>query len=949
MIKEIFKNVITALVYMTAVLTALLQIGVRLTHAQTEDPFYYQKRESYSQYIEKHGNADSKGSPILISAHDYDRSSSFRTGTATLDGVDAVTVDEGGRITYNVKIERDACYRIGFVYYPVAGRPAQIKMELLVDGEVPFSEAESITLRRIWTENESEDYDFQGNQIRLPSVEKPCWIHEQLRDSNGYYQEPFEIFLRAGEHKISFGVFQNTVAFSEDITLTPYEIIPEYCELISDYAGRGVTTAETSFRVEAESPAAKSDRSIVTVNDRSSAATTPEGGTAIVYNSIGGDSWKNPGEWIEWEVEAEESGLYTIVLRFKQDIKTAAVSYRTLYIDGQIPFEEARSLPFTYSSSWQTSALSGTDGEYQIYLEKGHHTIRLEVSLGDYAEIIGMADEAVSELNRIYTDIVMLTGPNPDIDRDYRFELIMPDVLDKMESCSERLKEIRERIDTLTGAMSGEGSSCVERLYTQLDKMTDDPETISGRLNNYLSDITSFASWVNVSREQPLLLDYIMLSNESDGVPDDEVGFWRTLGFHIRQFLYSFAMDYTNVGNKNTGTGHEITVWIASGRDQSNVIRQLINEYFTPESGIGVKLQLVNEGALMPATISGIGPDVYIGMAQNMPVEYALRDALTDLTEFDDCDEITRRFYRESLDGFRLDGGLYALPDTLSYPVMFYRKDIMTELGIRKEDLLTWDSLLQKVLPELDMNSFDFGFPQGINSYGMFLAQNGGSFYNPDNTGSMLNNEEAVTAFERICSLYTDYRIPLAYDFANRFRSGQMPLAVADFTAYNQLSVFAPEIDGLWGIVPVPGTVRDDGTIDNTVICSVSGSVILRNTEYRDEAWEFLKWWSDESTQSRYASELEVIMGTGARYPVSNIEAMKTIDWAGDVRETLLVQQQRIKAMPNIAGGYYTSRYYDFAFRDVVYNGENLRSSLDEAAASITEEIISKRREFYGK
>ena len=43
-----------------------------------------------------------------------------------------------------------------------------------------------------------------------------------------------------------------------------------------------------------------------------------------------------------------------------------------------------------------------------------------------------------------------------------------------------------------------------------------------------------------------------------------------------------------------------ITVWIGSGRDQANTIKAMIDETFTPETGINVNLKLVNMGTPPP-------------------------------------------------------------------------------------------------------------------------------------------------------------------------------------------------------------------------------------------------------------------------------------------------------------------------------------------------------------
>lgn len=908
--------------------------------------FYYYAQDTYADYIKKLEGKENASKTLYVSSDSYDLSDSENVKMAEYDGIKAVSVVESGTLTIPVVVKESGFYNMALNYYPVSSGTSSIKLEVTIDGELPFYEAQSFTLKRVWQDSAEKEYDSQGNQIRLSSKETPVWMKQTLTDSSGFTQEPLCFYFEEGEHTIRLSVYQNDLVLSQ-LQLIPPQELPSYETVSSSYESQGYVDAAETRRVEAEESSAKSDRSIVTINDRTSPATVPYSGKEIIYNSIGAGSWKNVGEWIEWEVEAPEDGLYTIALRYKQDTKQGDVSFRTLYIDGEIPFEEAKSLAFTYNGNWQTEALGNEAGAYKFYLNKGTHRIRLEATLGAYSNMISRVSTALSELNHIYTDIVMVTGPKPDVDRDYQFEKIIPEVLEDMKVSSTELKEIERQMEDLTGETGGQSTAVIRRLHKQLDEMIDDSESISKRLNNFMSDITSLGTWINTSREQPLQLDYIMLSNETEGVPNDECGLFATLKYHVSQFFYSFVMDYANVGNQETEVEKEITVWVSTGRDQADIIRQLVNEKFIPEYGIGVNVQLVNAGSLMPATLADVGPDVYLGMTQTQPVEYALRNAVVDLSGFEDMDEVLGRFYEDSLTPFYLDDSLYALPETMSYPMLFYRKDILTELGIKEEDLTTWDSLLQTVLPELDMNNFDFGIPSTINSYGNFLYQNGGSFYNEKNTASAFNTAEAIKAFETITTMFTDYGLPKSYDFANRFRSGQMPLAVAEYTSYNQLSIFAPEIEGLWGMLPIPGVEDEEGIINNTALCSVTGAVILSNSDYQEEAWTFLKWWTDGETQSRYANELETVMGTGARYASANIEAMQSVEWDRSIKEALTKQQNNLAAMPSIAGGYYTTRSYDFAFRDVVYNGKNMRETLADAATEITKEIESKRSEFY--
>ena len=80
-------------------------------------------------------------------------------------------------------------------------------------------------------------------------------------------------------------------------------------------------------------------------------------------------------------------------------------------------------------------------------------------------------------------------------------------------------------------------------------------------------------------------------------------------------FIASFYMDYNNVGitKKNSSEDNEedkkeVTVWVATGRDQFAIIRRLINNNQSDTlDGVNVNLQLVAAGTLLPSVLAGTG------------------------------------------------------------------------------------------------------------------------------------------------------------------------------------------------------------------------------------------------------------------------------------------------------------------------------------------------------
>ena len=197
-----------------------------------------------------------------------------------------------------------------------------------------------------------------------------------------------------------------------------------------------------------------------------------------------------------------------------------------------------------------------------------------------------------------------------------------------------------------------------------------------------------------------------------------------------------------------------------------------------------------------------------------------------------------------------------------------------------------------------------------------------------------------------MAELFTLYKFPVDYDFANRFRSGEMPLGIADYTQYNQLTLFAPEIKGLWEMAPLPGVLQEDGTINNASPSGGLGAMMLADAKDKDNSWEFLKWWTREDTQSRYAIEIESILGPAAKLATANVNALASMSWTAKEYAVLSAQMENLVGTPEIPGGYYTARAVDFAFSSVYTDKEKAVAALLDNVTAINEEITRKRHEF---
>ena len=855
---------------------------------------------------------------------------------------------EGDQITWHFDVVTAGNYYISVDYKALPDTYDSVSVDLLIDGNLPFAKAAGLPLERSWVNDGDLQYDIHGNQIRPNQKEISVWNTKTLRTVDAAAGD-LEFYFTAGTHSLTLRLAHEK-CLVKSVTLTTVQPRASYKEILSEYEAQGYKSPDVEPLVlEAEGESVKSAQSLYPITDRSSASITPYSAELIYYSAVGGTQWKTAGQWIEWTVTAEESGLYKLSFHFKQNNKSDAVSIRELYIDGELPFAEAADIRFPYSANWDMYTCGyEEDGKtipYKFYLEKGDHKIRLQVGLGSYRSLLDETDRLISELNSVYRKIVVVTGVSPDQYANYEFEKVIPDVLAHMKQLSGELRDLEQSIRDL-GFSGNQGTDTIKRLYNQIDWMLEDTDTIATRLKVYREAISSLGTWRNALAEQPLSLDKIYLTAADEEVSSPKAGFFKTLMHHIRQFLYSFISDYSSIGEIDSDTSREITVWMNAGRDQAQILKSLISQQFTPNTGIAVDLQIVPADSLLPALLAGTGPDVSIGLAQTDPLNLALRNALYDLENFEDFEEVSNRFYAQSIVPFEFEGGTYALPDTLSYMMLFYRTDILEEINLSTADLATWDSLLQKALPVVQKSGLSVGIPAGIQTYLSMLYQAGGEAYTNGDTASGLASAEAIQTMSLFEKLYSQYKLDLAFDGANRFRSGEMPILIADYLFYNQLTVFAPEISGQWSMLPIPGTMNADGTIDSTGLLTVTGTAIMDDAEDKGACWEFVKWLLSADVQATYGRDLESVVGTAARYNTANIEAMNTVKWDSEIKVQLEKQRQQLRAYPQIAGGYMTDREFNFAFRKIVYENESVRIAMSDAAENISLEILRKRKEY---
>ncbi len=849
---------------------------------------------------------------------------------------------------YSLDLNADGMYYLSIEYAATEETSRNPDVKITVNGEIPFREAGEMDVPRIFRDSTSIRTDSVGNEVAPRQTCVYGWQRHTLMNTNGYYDGAYRFYLPKGKNTLR--IQGSGAAFLlRGVELVPAREAMGYEAYLEETAGAGgKDTSGVLVKIQAESALYKSDSVLYPNYDRVNLATEDSAGQYnnakyIRINTMGGSLWNTSGQWISWQVEAPEDGYYNLGCRFRQNYLDGLFTSRTFYIDGEIPFGELGRVAFPYDDEWQNMVLSDENGSpYKVYLTKGTHEIRMMCTMGDFADTLRQVNDCVYQVNDLYRQIIMITGTSPDPYTDYFLEDRIPGLMDIMKEARDTLAE---QTDTIVKLVGGRGSktAILETLKVQLDSFIEEPEEIPLRLSGFKDNISAVGSWLVDIQSQGLLLDYLYLKSPDVEAPKDETNFFSNTGYSIKRFFASFD-DSVYAGDSGEGPA-SVTVWLnsastsATGRDQAQIIKDMIDEDFTPQTGIRVDLQLV-QGSLIEATLAGMGPDVALMVAEDQPVNFAIRGALQDLTAFPDYEQVVERFYDSSVLPFWYEGGLYALPDTQVFNMLFYRTDVFEELGIRAPE--TWEEFYA-ILPVIQRNNLQITV-QDI--FPALYLQNGGSYYSEDQTKALLDSQEAIDAMATYTDLYVKYGFEIKTDFYSRFRSGELVMSVQPYNMYNQLMVAAPEINGLWAMAPIPGVEGADGQVNNSQNAAVTGSVMLDSCKDKDAAWEFMKWWADGQVKAKYAVALEGILGASARFTPANKDTLALLPWSGEEVETLTRAWENVIGIPQLPGSYYTARGLTNAFRSIVYNGDFPRYAMRVQNKYINEEITRKRQEF---
>ncbi len=855
----------------------------------------------------------------------------------------ALSVGDTGEAVLTVPA--DGQYEIWFTYQNTSQSVLPTEITLRLDGAIPFFELRRLKFESKWVDDGRFLSDRYGNQVAASPYAKDSALDKGLADSAGRTAAPFLFALGKGEHTLSLLCNDGAIKVTAIALKAPVQI-PAYEH--HDAAGENV------ILIEAEQIAWRSASDLRGASEYNPQL-NPYDVSKKVINYLDGASFNMAGDKVAYEFTVEQPGYYQLGFYYRQSTKSDFPVYVDVSIDGYVPSRAAEKIPFAYDTGFRFMLAMAGDTPMAVYLDKGNHTLSLSINCEIMTPVYEGIDQMLREINGLALEVVRLTGGiTTDKYRDYNLTTYIPDLQKILYNWADRCDKMVDQMRPYAAGGNMAHFASLTVAANQLRALAREPEDLPRRrseLNTGPNSVARIlAQQLQAMTDNDLSIDQIYLYQQEAKLPEKAGGGMQALE-GIKRFASSFLeQDYQATKTDNG----RLQVWMARPRQYVEILQNMIDTKFTPETGIAVDLSIMPDAQkLVLANASGTSPDVAISVQYVIPSSLDIRGALYDLTRFDDFASVAARFPSGLFIPYILEDGVYAIPETINFWVMFYRTDIFQALDIPVPDTL---EEVKAILPELQRRNMNFYFPTaGMVGMKVFpgtlplILQSGGSIYGDILGNTTLDTEASLKGFRELTDLFTIYNMPPdvpAPGFYQQFRDGTLPIGIADMATYNLLVNAAPELSSLWDIALFPGLKNGDGVVERWTTGGAETDIMFENTDMAEEGWAFLKWWSGEETQAEFGNTLQSTYGSEYIWPTANTKAFAQLPIQSSHKKVITEQSKWMTEAPWVLGTYMLERELSNAYISVVVDGTEPRRAMDTAVKRINRETYRKLEEF---
>lgn len=175
----------------------------------------------------------------------------------------------------------------------------------------------------------------------------------------------------------------------------------------------------------------------------------------------------------------------------------------------------------------------------------------------------------------------------------------------------------------------------------QLESLAENSDEIPYRVSELSTSTNSvnhyLAQAIDDLLGNDLAIDRIWIYQNDAELPSMP-GVFSSIGMSLKRFVSTFTD--TSYSTRGTDKSH-LQVWVNRSNQYIQIMQKLIDEKFTPQTGIQVDVSVMpDQNKLVLANSAGNAPDVATGLNYTIPYELGIRGALADMTQFSDFKEV---------------------------------------------------------------------------------------------------------------------------------------------------------------------------------------------------------------------------------------------------------------------------------------------------------------------
>ena len=593
---------------------------------------------------------------------------------------------ENYEVEYTLNVATAGLYELELDYYVGEKVYNNLALQVYINDEIEFDEAKAIDVPLIWKDRTKEfSKDTYGDES-LPIQDRILdWFTLSLFNNTYVSDTPLMFYLKEGENKIKIVNAQRGELYLGKLVAkapTKYLSYSEYLE-----ANNGQDISMKALMINAIDYTFKNS-SYVRLTAYQNPSVTPFGAVYKKINCIDGTAWNKNGQSITYEFDVAESGYYNIGFHYLNSKDQFSV-FRTILIDGEVPFEEMLSyeIKAKSQSKWSYETLNDGKNNYKFYLEAGHHMLTIRAENSKVSQALRDIQFLIDHINQFSLQVKRLIGGDTaDKNKSWNFLDLMPESEELLKSYQLVIKYMV--INLAKYSEDKDLSATISYLNTAINKLNQPIKKVdylplylgllysgSGSVTQMLGD-----SLTRISTT-PLYLDYINISGSNTKVKvKANANFFSRTWASTKTFFASFFSKKYKIKKDKTA----ITVWINRPLTYVDIIQKMVDSEFTTKTGIKVQISIMpDSNKLILANSAKQTPDIALGLASYIPYDLAIRGALADFTMFDDFYQVVSGKTSDDISipagvfvSQMLDDKIYGIPETLDFNALAYRKDV---------------------------------------------------------------------------------------------------------------------------------------------------------------------------------------------------------------------------------------------------------------------------------